>query len=317
MTVAAARLWKYITTSPKWHYPSPQVTACLLSFNAITMMGTPGKKKKSQSCHGKKSYDQSRQCIKKQRHHFASKGQYSQSDGFSNSHVRMWELNHKENWAPKNWCFQTVVLEKTLESPLDCKEIKPVNPKGNQPWIFTGSTDAEAEAPIVWPPNTKSQLTRKDPDPEKDEGQEEKAATEDEMVGWHHWLNGHEFEWIQGDSEGQGSLHAAVRGVTKSRIQLSDWTTMISITPLDFSYTLLTCLGCGMTMQCLAQPLSSTSAFWITCLQTCSLVCSLPFGNLERPPADQYYFHMSVVRFVWLTHCIMSSPPPSVMKVPL
>ena len=118
----------------------------------------------------------------------------------------MWELDHKEGWAPKNWCFWTVVLEKTLESPLDCKEIQPVNPKGNQSWIFIGRTDAEAEAPILWPPDVKSWLIWKDPDDEKDWRQEEKGTTEDEIVGWHHQLNGHEFEQALGDAEGQGSL---------------------------------------------------------------------------------------------------------------
>ena len=111
--------------------------------------------------------DEPRQHIKKQRHYFANKGLYGQSYGFSSSHVQMWELDHKEGWAPKNWCFWTVVLEKTLESPLDSREIKPVNPKGNQPWIFTGRTDAEAEAPILWPPDAKSWLTAKDPNAEK------------------------------------------------------------------------------------------------------------------------------------------------------
>ena len=100
----------------------------------------------------KKSYDKPRQCIKKQRHHFADKGPYSQTCGFSSSHAHMWELDHKEGWALKNWCLWTVVLEKILESPLGGKEIKPVNPKGNQPWIFIGRTDAEAEAPVLWPP---------------------------------------------------------------------------------------------------------------------------------------------------------------------
>ena len=103
----------------------------------------------------KKSKDKPRQCIEKQRHYFAVKGPSSQSDGFPSSHVWMWELDHKEGWAPKNWCFWTVVSKKTPESPLDCKEIKPVNPKGNQPWIFIGRTDAEAEAPILWPPGCK------------------------------------------------------------------------------------------------------------------------------------------------------------------
>ena len=132
-----------------------------------------------------------RHCIKKQRHHFANKGPYSQSYGFSSSHVWMWD--YKEVWVLKNWCFWTVVLEKTLASPLDCREIKLVNPRRNQLWIFIGRTDAEAETPILWPPDAKSWLIRKDPDAGKDWGQEEKGMTEDEMVGWHHWLFGHEF----------------------------------------------------------------------------------------------------------------------------
>ena len=112
----------------------------------------------------KKSYDKPRLHIKKQRHYFADKGPSSQSYSFSSSHVRMWELGHKESWVLKNWCFWTMVLDKTLESPLDCKEIKPINPKGNQSWIFTGRTDAEAEAPILWPPDVMNWLFRKDPD---------------------------------------------------------------------------------------------------------------------------------------------------------
>ena len=122
------------------------------------------------------------------------KDSYSQGYGFSSSHVWMWELDHKEGCVLKNWCSQTVVLEKTLESPLDSKEIKPINPKGDKPWIFIERTDAEAEAPILWPPDVKTRLTGKDPDAGKDWGQEEKGATEDKVVGWHHWLNGHEFE---------------------------------------------------------------------------------------------------------------------------
>ena len=118
----------------------------------------------------------------------------SQSYGFSSGHVWMWQLDHKEGWALKNWCFWTVVLEKILESPLDCKEIQPVHPKGDQSWVFIGRTDAEAETPILWPPHAKNWLIRKDPDAGKDWRQEEKGKTEDEMVGWHHWLDGHEFE---------------------------------------------------------------------------------------------------------------------------
>ena len=123
-----------------------------------------------------------------------NKGQSSQSYGFSSSHVWMWELDHKESWAPKNWWFWTVVLEKTLESPLHCKEIKPVNPKRNQTWICIGRTDAEAEAPMLWPPDMKNRLIGKDPDAGKDWRQREKEMTENEMAGWHHRLDGQAFE---------------------------------------------------------------------------------------------------------------------------
>ena len=142
----------------------------------------------------KESYDQPRQRIEKQRHYFARKCPSSQSHGFSSSHVWTWELDCEESWAPKNWCFWTVVLEKTLESSLDCKEIQPIHPKGNQFWIFIGRTDAKAETPILWPPKAKDWLIWKDPDAGRDWGQEEKGTTEDEMVGWHHRLDGHEFE---------------------------------------------------------------------------------------------------------------------------
>ena len=131
----------------------------------------------------KESYDQSRQHIKKQRLYFANKGLSSQGYGFSSGHVWMWELNYKESWVPKNWCFWSVVLEKTLESPLDCKEIQPVHPNGNQSLLFIGRTDAEAETPVLWPPYAKSWLVGKDPDAGRDLGQEEKGTTEDEMVG--------------------------------------------------------------------------------------------------------------------------------------
>ena len=154
----------------------------------------------------KKNYDKPRQHIKKQRHHFASKSPSHQSCAFSRSRVRMWELDHKEGWASKNCCIWTAVLEKTLESPLYYKEIKPVNPKGNQPWMFIGMTDAEAGAPIHWPPDVKSWLIGKVPDTGKDWGQEEKGTPEDEMAGWHHQLDRHEFECIPGDGDGQGGL---------------------------------------------------------------------------------------------------------------
>ena len=138
---------------------------------------------------------------------------------FSSSHVWMWELDYKESWVQKNWCFWTVVLEKTLESPLDCREIQPVHPKGDQSWVI-GRTDVEAETLILWPPDAKSWLIWKDPDAGKDQGQEEKETEEDEMVGWHHWLNRHEFGWTLGVGDGQGVVH----GVSKSRTWLSDWT---------------------------------------------------------------------------------------------
>ena len=130
----------------------------------------------------KKSYEKPRQCIKKQRYHFIDKGPSSQSYSFSSSHVWMWDLDHKKDWEPKNWCFWTVELEKTLVNPLDSKEMKPVNPKGNQPWVFIGRTEAAAETLVLWPPDGKSQLFGKDPDAGKDWGQEEKEVAEDEMV---------------------------------------------------------------------------------------------------------------------------------------
>ena len=153
----------------------------------------------------KKSYDWPRQHIKKQRHYFANKGPSSQSYGLSSSHVWMWELDYKESWVPKNWYFWIVVLEKTLESPLDSKEIQPVHPIGNQSWIFSVRTDAEAETPILWLPDVNNWLTRKDPDAGKD-WRQEKGTTEDKMVGWHHQLDGHEFEQVPGVGDRQGRL---------------------------------------------------------------------------------------------------------------
>ena len=151
----------------------------------------------------KESYDQPRQHVKKQRNYFANKGLSFQDHGFS---IWMWELNYKESWAPKNWYFWAVVLEETLESPLDCKEIKPINCKGNQPWILNGNTDAETEASILWTPDAKNWQVGKDPDAGKDWRQEEKGTVEDEMVGWHHRLKGHKFEQAPGVGDGQGSL---------------------------------------------------------------------------------------------------------------
>ena len=140
-----------------------------------------------------------------QRHYFANKGPSSQGYGFSCGHVWMWELDYKESRALKNWCFWTVVLKKTLESPLDCKEIQPVHPKGNKSWVFIGRNDADAETPILWPPHAKSWFIGKDSDAGRDWGQKEKGMTEDKMAGWH-WLDGRESEWTLGVGDGQGGL---------------------------------------------------------------------------------------------------------------
>ena len=151
----------------------------------------------------KKSYDQPRQHIKKQRHYFANKGLSSQSYVFSNSHVWMWELDYKENWPPKNWCFWTVVLEKTLVVLWTAR-------RSNHSWIFIGRTDAEAETSILWPPDVKSWLIWKDSAAGKDWGQEERGTTEDEMVGWDHWLDGHKFEQAAGTGDGLGGLACCI-----------------------------------------------------------------------------------------------------------
>ena len=154
----------------------------------------------------KESYEQPRWHIQKQRHYFANRGPSSQGYGFPSSHVWMWELDYKESWAPKKRCFWTLVLEKTFGSSLDSKEIQPVHPKGDQSWVFIVRTDVEAETPVLWPPYAKSWLIWKDTDAGKDWGQEEKGTTEDEMVGWHHQLNGHGCGWTLGVGDEQGDL---------------------------------------------------------------------------------------------------------------
>ena len=188
-----------------------------------------------------KRYDQPRQHIKKQRYHFANQGPSSQSYRFSSSHVWMWQLDHKESWEMKNWCFWTVVLERTLESVLDCREIKSVHPKGNQSWMFIGKTDAEAEAPVLWAPDVKNWLIGKDPDAGKDWRQEEKEMTEDETVGWHHWLR----TWVWASS---GSWWTGKPGMLQSmglqRVG-HDWATELNWTEWLNSQMILSHSGLG------------------------------------------------------------------------
>ena len=209
----------------------------------------------------KESYDQPRQHIKKQRHYFANKGLSSQSYGFSSSHVWMWELDHKEDWVLKNWCCWTVVLEKVLESHLDCEEVKPVSHKGNQSWIFIGRTDAETEAPILWLLDAKNWLTRKVPDAGKDWRQEEKKTTEDEMVGCHHWVNGHEFELAPGVGDGQGSLACCSAPWGRKE---SDITEQVNWTEQQQSVLI--------SLFCMLSSFPST-AYWRGCLLSIILSC--------------------------------------------
>ena len=162
-----------------------------------------------------------KQCVKKQRHHFANKELSSHSYGFSSCQVWMWELDHIEDWGPKSWCFQIVVLERTLENPLDSKEIKSVYPKGNQPWISVGRSDAEAEAPIFWSPDEKSRFIGKDPDGGKDWDQDGKGVIVNEKVEWHHRLNGHEFEKTLKVVKDRETWHAAVWG--RKELDMTEW----------------------------------------------------------------------------------------------
>ena len=169
-----------------------------------------------------KSYDEPRHCVEKQRHCSADK---SHGHGLPSGHVWLWDLDYKEDRTPKNWCLWTVVLEKTSESSLDSKEIKPVNLKEKQPWILVGKTEAEAEAPVFWPPDVNSRFTGKVLYARKDWGQKEKRALEDEMAGWHHQCNMHELRQTLGDGEDREAYCSAVRGVAISLTQLGAWTT--------------------------------------------------------------------------------------------
>ena len=176
----------------------------ILWGSKITADGNCNHEMKRHLLLGRKAMTNLESILKSRKYHFVDKG--LQSYGFSRNHVWMWDLDYKESWALKNWCFWSVVLEKTLERPFDCKEIKSVNPKGNQHWIFIGKIDAETAAPVLWPPDAKSWLIRKDPGDGKDWRQEETGTAEDKMIGWHHQFNGHKFEQVLRVGEEQRSL---------------------------------------------------------------------------------------------------------------
>ena len=209
----------------------------------------------------KKSYDQPRQHIRKQRYYIANKGPSSQGYGFSSGHVWMWELDYKESWVLKNWCFWTVMLEKTLKSPLDCKEIQPVHPKGDQSWVFIGRTDVET--PILWPPDVKSWLIWKDPDAGRDWGQEEKGTTEDEMVGWHHQFDGHEFDYTPELAVNREAWRAAVNRVAESDTTgWLDWS--------EFAYQLMSPMAMHGPVTLLSE-LWTNQVFHLRCYMRCHL----------------------------------------------
>ena len=179
--------------------------------------------KSEDNCFLAGKYDKPRQCVEKKRHYSADKGPCSQGYGLPSGHVRLWELDHKEGRKRKNWCLLTVVLDKTPESPLDSKGIKPVNRKGNEPWILVGRTDAEAEAPVFWSFDVNSQLIGKVPDAGQDWGQKEKRASEDKMPGWHHWCKGHELGQTSGVGWGTPGMLQFIRS-QRIRQDSGNWT---------------------------------------------------------------------------------------------
>ena len=222
------------------------------------------------------SCDKPRPCVTRQRHHFADRGPYNQGYGLCRGHVQTWELDSKEGRTLRNWCVQTAVLEKTLESPLGSKEIKTVNLKGNQPWVLFGRTDAEAEAPILWPPEANSWFIRKDPDAGKDWKQ--KRVTEDEMVGWCHWFIGHELGQTLGDGEGDREAWcAAVWGDHKE----SDTTWRLSSSIIlgvqgvghDWAWAYSTCVGCIFVNECNTRSLYRS--FYLYVVSFFIFLCSL------------------------------------------
>ena len=204
----------------------------------------------------------------------------------------MWELDCEEGWAPKNWCFWTVVLEKTLESPLDFKEVQPVHPKGNQSWVFIGRTDAKSETPVLWPPYVKSWLIGKDSDAGRDWGQEEKGTTEDEMAWWHHWLDGREFEWTPGVGDGQGGL-ACCDSWGRKESDMTEWLnwTEYSIVYMYHSFLIHSSadghLGCFHVLAIIKQ---CCNEHWGTCVSFNSGFLSVYAQQWDWWVIRQFYF---------------------------
>jgi len=193
----------------------------------------------------------------------------------------MWELDYKESWALKNWCFWTVVLEKTLESPLDFKEIQPVHPKGDQTWVFIGRVDVEAETPILWPPNAKSWLIWKDPDTGKDWGQEEKGTTEDEMVGWHYQLNGHGFGWTPTVGDRQGGLACCSSWGRKE----SDTTEQLNWTELNVCFHVTLSIPPTLSWLSILYTAVYTCQSHIPLISSCFYFILLPLSEMPSSPA--------------------------------
>ena len=193
----------------------------------------------------------------------------------------MWELDCERGWAPKNWCFWTVVLEKTLERPLDCKEIQPVHSEGDQPWDFFGRNDSKAETPVLWPPHAKSWLIGKDSDAGRDWGQEEKGTTEDEMAGWHHWDDGHESEWTLGDGDEQEGL-ACCNSWGPKELDMTEW----------LNWTELASAPLVLHFSCSATALMFSSFFWLNPELSCFVTTMMLLHLLSS-------FHKILVSAAW------------------
>ena len=251
----------------------------------------------------KETYDWPRKHIKKQRHYFTNKGPSSQGYGFPNSHVWLWELDYKDSWELKNWCFWTVVLEKTLERPLDCKEIQPVHPKGNQFWIFIERNDVEAETPILWPPDAKNWLIWKDPDAGKDWGWEEKGMTEDEMVGWHYWLNRHEFGYALGVHDRQGCLACCSPWGSKESdmTEQLNWTDVRLSSMCSWEIQVNFLIGLTYETKIFQGERNQTVCTPVCFLSFCLLINSGYCWALCLPHALEPFTQVAFIGFLWIT----------------